>query len=302
MLLRPIAVSLVVLSTLIGPSPARAADAPVHPFCVQHLVNVKDARFQADIDEPLQVTPCNLHYKKAPIEIKGDFYTAEVKGIHNKKPYYQYKVVGLHRNATILSVAESPGNASVYSAIALVMGWPVSSSSDQRDFTRQITLLGIVEGGDRCNGGFADAKMTAPATLQLTTRLTPYDLFVYRPSRAIQRGKDGHLYTTIENKEVEPISMKLMELEPYRDLDTGVTSCIGTATTEYNLDFGTAKLVSVKLDKHVAGASVAKHRHQACFNKVVQEAAPSLPATLTPEKLKAMSTAFESRCMGAATQ
>jgi hypothetical protein len=34
---------------------------------------------------------------------------------------------------------------------------------------------------------------------------------------------------------------------------------------------------------------------------VVQEAVSSLPATVTPEKLKAMSSAFESRCMAAAT-
>jgi hypothetical protein len=301
MSIRPLAVPFAFLGFLITTAPAAAVDAPVHPFCIQHLVNVKDARFQADIDEPLQVTPCNLHYKKAPIEIKGDFYTAEVKGIHNKKPYYQYKVVGNHRNATILSVAESPGNAGVFSAIALVMGWPVSSSSDQRDFTRQISLLGIVEGGDRCNGGFADISVPEPGTLRVNTRLTPYDLFVYRPTRGLQRENEKHTYKSIANKELEPVSMRLMELEPYRDLDTGPTSCIGTATTEYNLDYGTAKLVSVTVTKLIT-ANVAKHKHQACFNKVVQEAVPGLPATLSPEKLKAMSEAFETKCMGAATQ
>ncbi|MBM3545350.1 MAG: hypothetical protein FJX54_00240 [Alphaproteobacteria bacterium] len=297
---RPLAVLVTFLGFVASGPPATAVVASVHPFCVQYLMNVQDSRMQGVIDDPMPVTACNEHFKNAPIDIKDDYYSAEVKGIHNEKPYYRYKVVGMHRNATIVSVAENPGGANVYSAIGMIMGWPVSSSSDARDFfTQRMTLLGFVEGGDRCNGGFAEVKMTAPATLLVSTRLTPYDLFVYRPNRGLVRDKEKPVYVSVENEELGPVSMKLMELEPYRDLDTGATSCIGTATTEYNLDYGTAKLVSVKLDKLTSGAGVAKHKHQACFNKVVQEAAPSLPATITPEKLRAMSNAFESKCMAA---
>lgn len=42
---------------------------------------------------------------------------------------------------------------------------------------------------------------------------------------------------------------------------------------------------------------VVRHRHQACFNRVVKNAVPVFPKTLTPQQVKAMSETFETECL-----
>ena len=103
------------------------------------------------------------------------------------------------------------------------------SGLSRRDTLAPDTLVGVLERGDRCNGGIAEAKMTGTSSLALGEKITPYDLFVYRAVRALRRDKNAVAYHQVENETIEPISPKLMELEPYRDLDTAATSCIGTA-------------------------------------------------------------------------
>lgn len=296
----PLAVLLAAAGLLASAAPGFAVEASLHPFCVQQLLRLDTGHVEAETDRPIPATSCNQRYQKAPIEIRGDYYFAEMKPIKDRQPpYYKYRVVGYHRNATIVDVAESAGGNSVFSALAFFQGWPVSESRDNRDVGSNVTLIGTLEGGDRCNGGIADAKMTSPSTLHLSRNLTPYDLFLFRPVGALQREKTRVFYAAVNNEEIEPISDRLIALEPDRDLDTAPTSCIGAATTELDLDFGTAKLVSVTLtglvDKNPEW--VVKYKHQACFNRVVKSAVPSFPHTLSPEEFRDMSAAFETKCL-----
>ena len=306
--------SLAVLVAALAALPASralAVEAAVHPFCIQQLVRMGDVHFETEKEQALPIKVCNQHYRKAPIEIKGDYYVAEVKGVYanafkgakqTRVPFYKYRIAGYHRNVVVVDLAEGVGDAGVYSAIALVTGWPVteSQSKDSRDMGGDLDLVGVLERGDRCNGGIASAKMSGNATLELGEKITPYDLFVYRAVRALRRDKNAVAYHQVENETIEPISPKLMELEPYRDLDTAATSCIGTAATEYDLDSGTSKLVSITLTGLVDKDPkwVAKHKHQACFNKVVKAAVPSFPKTLEPDEISALSKTFESQCLG----
>lgn len=308
MLKRSLAVPAVAALLAIPALPALAVEAAVHPFCIQQLVRMGDVHFETETEQPLPIKLCNQHYRKAPIEIRGDYYVSEVKGVYanafkgakqTKVPFYRYRIAGYHRSVVVVDLAEGVGGAGVYSAIALVTGWPVteSQSKDTRDVGGGLNLVGVLERGDRCNGGIAEAKMTGTSTLALGEKITPYDLFVYRAVRALRRDKSKVKYEAVENEAIEPISPRLMELEPYRDLDTAATSCIGTATTEYDLDSGTSKLVSITLTGLGDPKLVAKHKYQACFNKVVKAAVPSFPKTLEPDEIRALSKTFESQCL-----
>lgn len=297
---RPLAVILATAGFFGLATPGLAVEASLHPFCVQQLVRLGDAGFETETERSLPARWCNEHYRKAPIEIRGDYYFAEMKPLKEKRrPYYKYRVAGHHRDVAIVDLAESTGGPDVASAIAFFQGWPVSDSRDGRDAGSNVTLVGMLETGDRCNGGIAGAKMTAPSTLQLTRNLTPYDLFLFRANVALKREKNRILYTTSVNEEAEPLSDRLIALEAYRDLDTAATSCIGTATTEFDLDYGTAKVTSVTLTRlnDKSPAWVAKYKHQACFNRVVKAAVTSFPTVLSPEEVHAMSETFETKCL-----
>lgn len=297
---RPLAALFVTAGLLILAAPSFAVEASLHPLCVQQLVRLGDAGFETETERSLPATWCNQHYRKAPIDIRDDYYFVEMKPIREKRrPYYKYRVAGYHRDVAIVDLAESTGGPGVVSAIAFFQGWPVSDDRDSRDVGSTVTFAGMLEAGDRCNGGIADAKMTSPSTLRLARNLTPYDLFLFRANLALKREKERVRYATIMNEESAPLSDRLIALEAYRDLDTAATSCIGTATTEFDLDFGTATLVSVTLtrlnDKNPAW--VAKHRHQACFNRVVKAAVSSFPRTLSAEEVLELSEAFEAKCL-----
>ena len=308
MLKRSLAFPAVAALLTIPALPALAVEAAVHPFCIQQLVRMGDVHFEAETEQPLPIKLCNRHYRKAPIEIRGDYYVSEVKGVYanafkgakqTRVPFYAYRIAGYHRSVVIVDLNEGVGGEGVYSAIALVTGWPVteSRSGESHGTGGGLNLVGALERGDRCNGGIASAKMTSEWTLELGEKLTPHDLFVYRAVRALKRDKTKVQYEAVENETIEPISPRLMELEPYRDLDTAATSCIGTATTEYDLDGGTSKLVSITLTGLGDPKLVAKHKYQACFNKVVKAAVPSFPKTLEPDEIRALSKTFESQCL-----
>lgn len=297
---RPLAVLLAILGLLALSPPGFAVEASLHPLCVQQMVRLGDAGFEIESDRSLPASWCNRHYRKAPIDIRGDYYFVDMKPIREKqRPFYKYRVAGHHRDVAIVDLAESTGGPGVVSAIAFFQGWPVSDDRDKQDAGSTVTFAGLLEAGDRCNGGIAEAKMTSPSTLRLVRNLTSYDFVLFRVTRALQREKARVYYASVENKEAEPLSDKLLALEAYRDLDTAATSCIGTVTTEFNLDFGTAKLVSITLtrlnDKNPA--LVAKYKHQACFNRVVKAAVPSFPRTLDPDEVREVSEGFETKCL-----
>lgn len=300
MSLRPLAVLLATTGLLTIATPGLAVEASLHPLCVQQLVRMGDTHFETEGERSLPAKICNLHYRKVPIEVRGDHYFVEMKPIREKRPpFYKYRVAGHHRGVAIVDLAEGTGGTNAFSAIAFFSGWPVSDSHDRQDLGSNVTLVGMLDGGDRCSGGIAAAKMTASSTLSVTRNLTPYDLFLFRANRALQREKTRIAYSTPANEEVERISDRLIALEPHRDLDTAPESCIGTVTTEFDLDYGATKVVSVTLTRlnDKTPAWVAKYKHQACFNTVVKAAVPSFPRTMSPEEVRKMSEAFETKCL-----
>lgn len=284
------------LSLLIAPGIARAEPPLVHPLCVQQLAAMVDFHFLSQVDEPLPAAECNRSYSAIPVEIQGEVASAEAEGTAEARPpFYEYRVAGRHEGVALLDVAEGTGGTGIFSALVFVDGWPEGDLIGDDVRLRQV---GVLEGGDRCNGGIAEVSVDGPL-LRLGERLTPFDLFIFRPTRAIRKDRVRGFYEAIENTSADLVSDKLTALEPYEDLDTAAASCIGAATTEFDLDAGTARLVSIT----VTGLAdedpewVARHRHQACFNKVVKEAVRIFPKTLAPLQVRALAEIFETECL-----
>lgn len=290
-------VALAAASLLILPEPARAEEPIIHPLCVQQLAAMVDFHFQPQVDAPLPAADCNRSFSSTPVDIQGDVASAEIAGTSEvRPPFYEYRVAGRHEGVALLDIAEGTGGTGIFSALVFVEGWPEGDLVGEDVRLRQV---GVLEGGDRCNGGIAEVSIDDRSVLRLGERLTPFDLFIFRPARAIRKDRERGFYEAIENPSADLVSPRLMALEPYQDLDTAAASCIGAATTEFDLDAGTARLVSITVTGLIDDDPewVARHRHQACFNRVVKNAVPVFPKTLTPQQVKAMSETFETECL-----
>jgi len=285
-----------------GAARAQLPNPPiVHPLCVQQLATMIDFHFQGASERPVATAECNRRFADVAVEQEGDVALAAAPGTGEvRRPFYQYRVVGRHEpDIALLRVAEGGGGTGVFSALVFVAGWPdvpTAAEIDERDAMRQV---GLLEGGDRCNGGIAEASVAPPATLRLGERITPFDLFTFRSTRAIRHDPARGLYEAVENPDAATLPPRLAELEPYDDLDTAAASCIGVATTEFDLEAGTAALVSITVTRLIDEDPdrVARHRHQACFNRVVATAIPSFPQTLSPAEVTALAETFETECL-----
>ena len=294
--MRSIHLAFAAVSTLIALGPARAEEPIIHPLCVQQLAGMVDFHFVNQIDAPLPAAECNRGFSTIPVDIQGDVASAEIPGsAEAQPPFYDYRIAGRHEGVAVLDVAESTGGTGIFSALVFVEGWPDGDLVSEDVRLRQV---GVLEGGDRCNGGIAEA-MVEGSTLRLGERLTPFDHFLFRPTRAVRKDRARGFYEAIENPGADVVSPKLMALEPYEDLDTAAASCIGAATTEFDLDTGTARLVSITVTGLIDEDPdwVAKYRHQACFNRVVKDTVRVFPRTLTPIQVRAMSEVFETECL-----
>ena len=59
--------------------PASALEVTLHPLCVQQMVWLNNFHFDTEAASALPAKACNEFYKKAPVEIKGQFYSSDRK-------------------------------------------------------------------------------------------------------------------------------------------------------------------------------------------------------------------------------
>jgi len=245
------------------------------------------------------IAECNRRFAATPVEYRGDVASAKPAGVAEARPpFYQYRVVGRHGEVTIIDVTEGTGGTGVFSALVFVAGWPDAPNAAGIDDRATMRQVGLLEGGDRRNGGISAATVTGTA-LRVSERITPFDLVTYRTSQAVRRNAASGTYETIDNTAAPALSPKLAGLQPYDDLDMAATSCIGFASVDYDLDRGSAELVSITVNRlaDVNPGWSGRHRHQACFNTVARTMMPNFPQTLTPPQVAALAQRFETECL-----
>jgi hypothetical protein len=294
-----ILIAALMLSGAVMPALAQRVATPIiHPLCVQQIAAMTDNGFQAVDAQPVAVAECNRRHAETPVEYRGDVASATPAGVTDTRPpFYQYRVIGRVGDATVLDVSEGTGGTGVFSALVFVAGWPDAPNAAGIDDRANLRQVGLLEGGDRCNGGISSASVTDRA-LRVSERITPFDLITIRASQAIRRNAASGVYEIVDNTAAPALTPKLAALQPYQDLDTAATSCVGFATIDYHLDRGNAELVSITVNRLVDNnPASARHRHQACFNRVARTMIPNFPQTLSPPQVAALSQRFETECL-----
>lgn len=284
-----------------GSAPPAIAQSPtpkpfaVHPLCVQKLATMLDFRFQSTSDA-VSVSQCNRSFARAKVSADKEwFFADEPKSKGPMRPYYGYRVVGLlDTDLALLEVTENTGGTGIFSAFVFVSGWPSAAPSKGS----HLTTAGILQGGDRCDGGAAGIEILSPTKLRVSEMITPYDLFTVGATIALQKSASGR-YETIRQEDPNPPSAPIRQLKAYESLDNAATSCIGTAAINYDLKAGTSTLTSITLTdlNDDDPAWVNQFKYQACFNRFIKAAIPTFPQTLTPTQVRAMSDAFEGECL-----
>ena len=150
---------LAALFLLIPARPASALEVTLHPLCVQQMVWLNNFHFDTEAADALPAKACNEFYRKAPVEIKGQFYSSKFGGIKAKNlPVYEYRIVGYHRNLTVVNLQESVGSADGGGAALYVAG-----PADWRDTARKLEIEQIL---------MVDEDGTVKATPALARRLS----------------------------------------------------------------------------------------------------------------------------------
>jgi hypothetical protein len=279
-----------IASTAASAAAKRSATYAVHPLCVQRLAHMSDFRFQSQ-EGPLAPADCNRLYSRVKVESSSPgWFFADEPNSEAPHPYYGYRVVGqLDRKTALLEVNENTGGTGIFSAIVFVSGWPQGKPAKGA----RMETVGIVGGGDRCQGTVGGIEILSPDMLRIDETITPAELFSIEPYRAIRRKPDGR-YEVVRRKAPDPENRRPGTRGTLAD---GPPDCLGSATFEYDLAAGTSRLVSISIGEIGTSNSESRGRDQKCLNGILRELITTESRTFTPSEVKELGDRFERECL-----
>jgi hypothetical protein len=140
---------------------------------------------------------------------------------------------------------------------------------------RELVLTGelIGGGGDRCNGGIEEAKLSGGSALEVDYNLTPLDLLSEADEGVAEQAFDGLLSCAI--------------------------CCIGTVRRRLDLASKKETTVSATITQFLDDetASGGAKSVQACFDALARKAAGALPHTFSPAEINALAQSFAKTCL-----
>lgn len=278
------------ISAVAAPGSASAQKAQatyaVHPLCVEKVVGMMDFRFQAGETE-FAVAPCNRGFRRQKVEAhsSGWLFADDPTTEAPWKGYFGYRVVGaLNATVSLVEVQWSGGGTGIFSALAFIAGWPQGKSS------RGIRLatVGVVQGGDRCQGTLSDATILSPSKVRISWTITPGSLFSAGPSFAIRE--------TVETR-YDIVKLDSAGRDHARRLGSGLSDrppdCIGGTTIEFDLASGTARLAEVVVD---TSGLPSGSEHQQCFSRLIRESGSGPSVRFSAEQHATFTQRFEREC------
>ena len=193
---------------------------PIDPACPVAAVQLKDGQAVA-------LKSCQTALKPA---FGGGYFSVDHSASGGDADD-SYSVLAASGARYAISINWNSGGSGIFSSLLLL----------RRDGDTLVREKAFSNGGDRCNGGIAEAEADG-ATLTWSENLTPYDL--------VARGG-------------------VRTLEAYKDLEASASSCVATVDHTYHLDTGREDAVMVSFDAthldDVAGWT-EQYKYQHCFN------------------------------------
>jgi hypothetical protein len=283
------------ISALAAPGSALAQKAQaayaVHPLCVEKVVHMSDFRFQSGEDR-LAVAACNRTFRRYAVTAPSRDWLFADEPPPDDDPdffgptgYFGYRVVGaLNAKVTLVEVQWSGGGTGIFSALAFISGWPKGKPGRGT----RLTTVGVVQGGDRCQGTLDDTKMLSPTRIRISWTITPDSFFSAGPYFAIRETAEGRYEIARLDDADRARADRLGSGLPGYPQD-----CIGHHTIEFDLANGTAQLAEVAVD---TSDLPSESKHQQCFSRLIREAGSGPSIRFSAEQHLAFTQRFEREC------
>lgn len=261
---------------------------PVDPFCFVIAQNTEDGDFT-----PVNVRNCvsdefvpGERFSKGPQSYGIDFqYASDADGM--SKPYMLYQYVG--RDLTLPpsqagTTHPLPGLNEKFPVILYSNTGGTGNFSTLMSIKREGDTLKLVEsiaGGDRCNGGVAQAIIDTDGALVYEQNITPYDMVVL--------GGD-------------PERPFLNSVKAFDDLEACAVCCAGTAV--FKNDQFTGVKLSSELAENIKNKYMSpippEQEKQACFDKALGAQIEKGKTEFSVEEWADVIGAIEKECLGGA--
>lgn len=241
---------------------------PIDPRCVARLVSIENGGLQI-----VDLSDCAKQMRgKSAVKQRGRSLEAEdaVPGSGGQFESASYEILGENAGRFIASTEWSGGGTGRFTNLLIV----------RKESGKIIAEKSLSVGGDRCNGGLADNRMSG-AMVHWSVYLTPFDL--------IDLGG-------------------IKSLAAYKDLEASAASCAATQNWEYDFDTDKTRFVSVMLEPSAAMGSKSgliqdqsgwteNYTYQHCFNGIYDGFITRRRTDLSPSELIQFAQDFARVCL-----
>lgn len=257
----------------------------LHPLCLEPFVELQES--EATLTS-LDLRACQKKHAhlslqhKTPWQVSFSASEQDISLATDAMPAYaRYEIIGQMEDKSVLvNYAINYGGSGTFSMGFLVKGldtdhWPEfdkALATDKR--SSNLELVKTIDGGDRCFGSIEQMVITSPATLQVTRRITPFQLVTL-------------------HAEKEPESLNTS------DLPDCALCCVGQYTESISLG-GQKEVVSIEINGEHLGKNNSQSRQQQCLYKL--SGAGSHRQVLNTKQLEELQKNFFQICVTPAKQ
>lgn len=252
------------------PEEVTQAEDFVHPLCLELALGRPTSQDDADDVTPISVPvkACNEGNRHIPIEANaGGQRTSEGASI-GVRTRFGYRLLGrLPDGRELAQVDYASGGTGHFSEIAEIRRTPAAEAGDQR-----LTAQTLVDGGDRCSLGIAQAALVDEETLAVDFHATPADFLA-----AAEPGQTSTLY--------------------YHQLPACPVCCFATVRQHFSVTGGPGTIASATITRfETAGATQEEDPVMHCVEGRVQAMAGSFPHTFSADELRALVREVQETC------
>jgi uncharacterized protein YecT (DUF1311 family) len=250
------------------PLPQLAELGFIHPNCLWPIID-QDPEQATKTPPRIPLEACARGNRHIAVST-GDQGSFSAQGAVEGFPtWLSYRLLGkLPDERDVAIVWYNSGGTGQFSELYLLRRAPT-------DGLRELVLTGelVGGGGDRCNGGIEEAKLSGGPALEVDYNLTPLDLLSEADEGVAEQAFEGLLSCAI--------------------------CCIGTVRRRLDLASKKETIVSATITQFLDDemATGGAKSVQACFDALARKAAGSLPHTFSPVEINALAQSFARTCL-----
>jgi uncharacterized protein YecT (DUF1311 family) len=239
----------------------------IHPNCLWPIIDQDPEETKTAPRIPLEACARGNRHIAVTTGDQGSF--SAQGAVEGFPTWLSYRLLGkLPDGRDIAIVWYNSGGTGQFSELYLLRRAPT-------DGLRELVLTGelIGGGGDRCNGGIEEAKLSGGPALEVDYNLTPLDLLSEADEGVAEQAFEGLLSCAI--------------------------CCIGTVRRRLDLVSKKETMVSATITQFLDDemATGGAKSVQACFDALTRKAAGSLPHTFSPAEINGLAQSFAKTCL-----